>query len=248
MPLLDLPPELLNLIVSHLDFPDTNHLRGSCRAFASMIPAQPLPNWEVLVEAEEGAWARKRNRLACVYCARLLPATRFTDMEKSRSKLWRACAECSREALEELNPGSTWTWPNYAGVAAGCMRRRTAFSRERRVEVGRQRGVCGCCGNAFERWGKMTADRAVCRGCEGDLWERRAGELAETNALWRDLLGGDKREFARRVYWDFEWELQEARLGFVEWDWGYGYCPCCLDDEPFRGWREGWRGVNVIGT
>ncbi|KAB2579274.1 Cytochrome P450 3A12 [Lasiodiplodia theobromae] len=96
--LLTLPPELLNLTLSHLRFPDSYHLRATCRLFASLIPALPpaeQPDWRLLLDAEKGRWARKRNRLTCVHCARLLPATRFTDKAKSwRNGEWRACDAC----------------------------------------------------------------------------------------------------------------------------------------------------------
>ncbi|KAF4306768.1 hypothetical protein GTA08_BOTSDO05936 [Botryosphaeria dothidea] len=232
MQLLDLPPELLTSITSHLRFPETTLLRATCRVFATLIPPQ-ASDWQTLLAAEDGAWARRRNRLACVYCARLLPAARFTDREKSRKKAFRACVACWDEVLRVWN-GAT------KAAAARCPRKGGSARREVRVDG--WNGVCGCCEGVFVRWGGRDAARSVCCACAGERLEKAGWQMGEAARLWRDLEKVERP--ASGTYWDFDWELQEGREGQVYWDWGYGYCSCCVSVEP-QTWRDEWRGINI---
>lgn len=243
-PLLTLPPELLLLILTHLpdDFPTPTHLRATCRALAALIPAQPTtpPDWRRLVAAEDGAWALKRNRLACAGgCARLRHAARFTDREKSRaseaSRAWRRCVDCCRREGEERG------WTTEAWLERG-----TVVSAVRRVVVEGAGRVCKGCGNGY-LWDGVGGDAGFCRRCERERWAGKRAVMGEGGRVWRDLRRvAGKRGGGWGMDGGCEWELWDARAEMRQGDYGYGYCACCLDDGPFVGWREGWRGVNVV--
>ncbi|KAF2145543.1 uncharacterized protein K452DRAFT_315766 [Aplosporella prunicola CBS 121167] len=148
-PLLRLPKELLDLIISHLDFPGLTHLRATCRTTTGIIPAQEW-NHATLAAAEDSAWAARFNRLACKWCAHMRLATRFTDMHKlSKRRGSRACVDCLLPWDEgpfwdpDLGRGAgNWNW--------GCCwprdARRTRLSAERRL-VAVEEGVKGWAGS-----------------------------------------------------------------------------------------------------
>lgn len=48
-----------------------------------------------------------------------------------------------------------------------------------------------------------------------------------------------------KISWDVEWELEDLKLVLIEWSFGYGACGSCKY-EPFRGWREAWKMVNIV--
>lgn len=252
--LLTLPPELLNLTLSYLHFPDSYHLRATCRLFASLIPGLPpasQPDWQLLLEAEKGQWARKRNRLACVHCARLLPATRFTDKAKSwRNGAWRACDEC--RACPESRGARVLCLGEWEGERRRkCGRMRGSGVREV-VVGGVEKGVCGCCESAFERWGGRDARaRSLCVGCSREQDEREHVGMREAEVVWKGVwIGGSgggqgKVHLERWIDWDGYWQLEEARIEPGNNRWDGCYCDYCFD-EPFTGWREVWKGLNII--
>ncbi|GME57583.1 hypothetical protein B0T10DRAFT_497862 [Neofusicoccum parvum] len=226
-PLLRLPVELHHLIIARLVFPETTHLRATNRHFASLIPPQPSTYLD-LAAADSGAWATRRRRLACAYCARMRPARRFADAQKERAAAERACRDCE----ESYRAAVRWParWPYVPRETAP-----TRYTDDRRVVVGGVGvdwvavGVCKWCRNGFARWGGRTADRRVCRECPERPW---AEVTEETGRLFRDL-----ERLEKGAWWSWEWD------DFNWWDMEDLRCP--MYDYWFEWDMEYWDGRQV---
>ncbi|KAH7124355.1 hypothetical protein EDB81DRAFT_812747 [Dactylonectria macrodidyma] len=239
-----LPLELRLTIIDKLAFPDTANLRATCRSFASLIPAQSSHYLDLLA-VEDSAWAVKRGCLTCVYCARMRPASAFTEQEKSkktaRAVQFRCCYSCA-----------------LAYDATGVVLRdrctpvnhtRTRFSNDKtKVHVDHiERAICKWCHNSFNRWGSRYADREVCTRCFHD----NPTELAvhESIRYNKDLIRMEHKYFQSRhgqrtlgVICNGDEDLTDIRddedwLYNLEWDWA--------PPTVFPVWRGGGRGVVV---
>ena len=113
---LNLPPELLMLIVSFLPITDVLRLRLTCGILYDFIPR---PSIDQLLLAESTDWARARDIYTCRYCLRLRPGGEFADrmLRRRRSRSGRDCAkrfciECGlqpREGPARYGPGAQIT-------------------------------------------------------------------------------------------------------------------------------------------
>ncbi|KAL2823006.1 hypothetical protein BJX63DRAFT_3604 [Aspergillus granulosus] len=96
--LLALPPELHLLILTHLTFPETTHLKLTCTYFHNLIPS--LTHAELLT-AECTDFAVERDLYACRYCLRLRSGDQFGDRmlhrrrgRRGRHAGRRFCVQC----------------------------------------------------------------------------------------------------------------------------------------------------------
>jgi protein-arginine kinase activator protein McsA len=239
--LLRLPTELQLLLVSHLVFPDTAHLRATCSTFASLIPAQ-LSDYKTLLDAEDGAWARKRNRLTCVFCARMRPSTCFTDAQKAGRRDWRCCHDCA------ISYADGYTYRVYYDISSTLPRHahRTNFSPVRKPQVnGKEKAICKNCHNAFGQWGKLPADRGVCIGCAVENFEQEELGIMQLEGYMKDLNKACGRDV---LWWPMEWSEMVVVRGELTWEECglYGcFCDYCTDEQELPRWRDGRRGVQV---
>ncbi|KAK7430479.1 hypothetical protein QQZ08_002998 [Neonectria magnoliae] len=235
-PLSVLPPELHHLIIDHLAFPDTAHLRATCRFFASLIPTQSS-HYVDLIAAEDSAWAVNQRRLTCVYCARMRRASAFTEKQKAHKPEYRSCYECVQGSLDPRDRDFTrWSWSEPKNY------HRTRFTDEhRKLNVDHiETAICQWCHNYFKRWGKQNAGRGVCSGCFHDnafelgIWEnhRLRNDMKRMKTDVLPSLGGHDVE---------EWDDITDEVAFDWWrhlEW---------IEPPFviPVWRGGERGVTV---
>lgn len=83
--LLTLPTELHELIIAHLEFPATAHLKHTNHYFNNLVKDIDI------YEAEKSDYAELHGLWACRECRSLLPSSRFSDKNKkgNRSKTGR---------------------------------------------------------------------------------------------------------------------------------------------------------------
>ncbi|KPM35804.1 hypothetical protein AK830_g10786 [Neonectria ditissima] len=216
-PISRLPIELHHLIIDTLAFPDTAHLRATCRFLAALIPAQSS-HYADLIAAEDSVWAVSRCRLTCVYCARMRRASAFTEKQKAEKPEYRSCYECQLKDLDSFDRQPTrWSW------RAPKNHHRTRLTDEpRKLKVDHvETEFCQWCHNVFKRWGRENAGRGVCSGCFHDngfelgIWEnhrlRNDMKRMKTNVVpslaghdveeWDDLLDAVYYEWWRYYEW-----------------------------------------------
>ena len=89
-PLVDLPGELQNEVLSYLEFPDTINLKLTCHHFNSIIRGISSLTHQNLLRAEQYMDAHKdrykHTYLACCHCVRLRLSTRFADSMTKKNR------------------------------------------------------------------------------------------------------------------------------------------------------------------
>ncbi|KAI5458982.1 hypothetical protein BGZ63DRAFT_406301 [Mariannaea sp. PMI_226] len=222
----DLPSELLMVIITYLELPDIVHMQVTCRRFATLIPEQTL-DLAGLVASEDSAWALKRRRLACIFCARLRRASAFTDKQKMKKPKSRCCIEC-QDAYFQMNGGFGGRGDDDYPLNRGRTRLRSEY---RKLNIdGLEKGICQSCHNCFDRWGCSNAGRGICKECFLD--HNRESRMAEANRLAHDLRHIGQQGYGNWASDEFDGEDFDAIRDNREFEWCYWYWwDWVLDDE-----------------
>lgn len=157
VPTSSLSTELHLVIISHLDLPDAQLPRQTCRHFAALIPA--LDSLDALLAAEQSASAREANIFACAVCLRLCCEARFSDEFRKGCK-WerdgsqrekRFCIGCGMRSSGgdprlKYKRGEGWTKGGLLYV-----RCRVCWFKKRQVKERKGCKICEGCWNSGRR-------------------------------------------------------------------------------------------------